>query len=306
MAPGAVAAESGAPDTDSAGIEAGEGFDATPETSLDAEQEVGTTSDGGDVRQVDGAGEVDATDADDRRIDAGPDAKDGAGIGQQGLIHRYAFAGTGTTVVDSVRGANGHIEGTATLDGSGMLLFPQGNVTSYVNLPNGLLSALDEATILVWFTSDVGPAYERVFDFGSSSAGEDAQAGGTTYLALSPAYGGSGLAVAFRPVTGLTGEIVLGTGTPLPFNTSAFVAVTVTKTDVVTLYLNGAGVGSVSGFHLATLIDNNVWLGRSQNQNDHAFEGSYDELRIYDRALRACEIASAFTLGPNDTRIACP
>ena len=69
------------------------------------------------------------------------------------LVHRYSFDGTGTSVIDSVGGANGNLVGGATLDGSGVLTLPgnrDGQPDQYLNLPNGIISKLDGVTIDCW------------------------------------------------------------------------------------------------------------------------------------------------------------
>jgi hypothetical protein len=49
--------------------------------------------------------------------------------------------------------------------------------------------------------------------------------------------------------------------------------------------------------HLSELDDQNVWLGRSNYQDDE-FMGTFDEFRIYDAALSADELAESYRLGP--------
>jgi hypothetical protein len=68
------------------------------------------------------------------------------------------------------------------------------------------------------------------------------------------------------------------------------------------LYLNGepvmiAGFNS-TGLQLQSMPDNNIWLGRSQ-WSDEVFDGTYDELRIYNTALDAQAVARNYQLGPD-------
>jgi len=51
---------------------------------------------------------------------------------------------------------------------------------------------------------------------------------------------------------------------------------------------------------LSQINDVNNWLGRSQYSADPYFQGSYDELRIYEQALTGCEISVLTALGPDD------
>ncbi|HWZ91070.1 MAG TPA: hypothetical protein VNW92_19550 [Polyangiaceae bacterium] len=80
-----------------------------------------------------------------------------AGTGREGaeattssshLIHRYSFSGEGTRVVDSVSGADGVLMAGATLDGAGHAALD--GLDDYVDLPNGLVSSLHDATLLTW------------------------------------------------------------------------------------------------------------------------------------------------------------
>jgi hypothetical protein len=48
---------------------------------------------------------------------------------------------------------------------------------------------------------------------------------------------------------------------------------------------------------LSDIVDNNDWLGLSQYVLDNAYSGSYDEFRIFDHALTACEIAATVEAG---------
>lgn len=69
------------------------------------------------------------------------------------LVNRFSFsepAGS-LTVTDSVAGAIGTLNGTATINGTGQLVL-DGTVGSSVSLPPGILTNLDEVTIEVWAT----------------------------------------------------------------------------------------------------------------------------------------------------------
>jgi hypothetical protein len=78
-------------------------------------------------------------------------------------------------------------------------------------------------------------------------------------------------------------------GTALPVGSWQHVAVA-RSGNTVTIYLNGASVGS--GPVTATLPNTaNNFIGRSQ-YNDPLFAGSLDDFRVYTRALSASEIAA--------------
>ncbi len=104
------------------------------------------------------------------------------------LINRYSFnaiaagAPAGTTITDSVGGANGVIVGDGANFTGGAINLPGGAGTStaaYVDLPNGLLSSHNTVTFEAWFTVEsTTNAWGRVWDFGSSLGGEVVGSGG--------------------------------------------------------------------------------------------------------------------------------
>src|SRR6185503_3080807 len=102
------------------------------------------------------------------------------------LKHRYNFNETsGTQVTDSVGGANGKTLGGATFGGGNLTL--DGNDGTYVDLPNGIVTALgNNATIEMWVTYTGGPNWSRIFDFGISTGGEDVTDTGADFLFYTP------------------------------------------------------------------------------------------------------------------------
>ena len=134
---------------------------------------------------------------------AGKCAPPGAGLV---LRHRYSFDEPPSSVVvtDSVRGANGLLvygspgppytnglpdgsgfsgEGTLQLNGSNGCVF----------LPPRLVSSLSNFTVEAWVTWN-GPetnVWQRVFDFGISDRGTNANGIGTNYVIFTTARGGS-------------------------------------------------------------------------------------------------------------------
>ena len=104
-----------------------------------------------------------------------------------GPVHRYSFAGDAT---DSVGGANGSLvnnTGNASYAGGQLILGNTGSQNSnandgdYVDLPNGIISALGESgTFEVWttWTGAAGTPWQRIFDLGTSDGGEGSSGGG--------------------------------------------------------------------------------------------------------------------------------
>lgn len=238
------------------------------------------------------------------------------------LKHRYSFDETGgTSVTDSVSGANGTLVNTTGLSafGGGQLtLGNDGSQSSnsgsgdYVDLPNGLISDLvtdgtpTAFTIEAWFTWNQVTDWQRLWDIGTSVGGEDVSDSGdaTAQIFATPQAGGGGVRTAWRG-QGL-GEASLTRQPSAPTGEEQHIAFVWDENDTsARMYLNGALVGQ----NTATAItiqenfagnDVNVWLGRSQ-WNDTLYIGSYNEFRIYDSALNPVEVASSFVGGADST-----
>jgi hypothetical protein len=220
------------------------------------------------------------------------------------LVHRYDFEGTGTAVMDRVGAEHGTIERGAALsqlDGTGVVQLEGGSAGSYVNLPNGLISALSSASIEAWVTWGGGSSWQRIFDFGDSTAAkpEDNPANGDSYIYVTPQSNG-GVALAGFSLGGNSGgqEVQVLATSALAQSLKQVVVVADSSADKLLLYIDGAKVseqpwtGELSGIN-----DVNVWLGRSQYVGDMAFKGVIHEFRIYGAALTAPQIASAFAAG---------
>ncbi len=217
-------------------------------------------------------------------------------------VHRYAFDGTGTTLLDLIGDAHGTIVGGAALGAAGALTLD--GIDDFVDLPNGLISGLSAVTVMMWVQWDSGPQRQVLFDFGSSQQGEGLA--GTTETTMS--------VLASRPGSGLTARVE----TP-SFNSSSSALPTLTIASVhqvtleilpssgsLRLYLDGAEIAKQAGgkFSLADIVDVNVWLGRGQDSGDTFFRGKIHDLRIYDRVLGECAVLAAFRAGPDTTSFA--
>jgi hypothetical protein len=172
-------------------------------------------------------------------------------------------------------------------------------------LPSERSSELHAVTLEAWVTWRGGGAWQRVFDFGSSTAlpPEDAQARGKSYLFLSvitPPLEGQRMRGAFLSGSSTTEER-LDTVSAMPRQRIAHLALTASEaTDELVLYLDGVKDSSApfTGA-LADIDDVNVWLGRSQFTNDEELNGVLHEARIYDAALNDAQIAASFAAGPD-------
>lgn len=222
---------------------------------------------------------------------------DSAGAtGSPNLLHRYSFDGTGTVVTDSVGSADGVLQNGATLDGAGHVALD--GVDDFVDLPKGLISGLKDATLIAWLSWNGGPCWQRVFDFGSSDAGEGKVGNATSSLFATPLRcPGTGPAVSYENATAGYGSVDSDAAFPVLFDSMLAVVVDVTGGEL-RLYAAGALLGTGSVASLSYLSDVNDWLGRSQWVQDIYLRGTYDEFRIYGRAFSTEELAAIEAAGP--------
>ena len=213
------------------------------------------------------------------------------------LAHRYSFEGSpGTSlVVDSVGTANGSLLGGGAFTGDGKLNLLGAN--GYVDLPNGIISSLSNATFEAWLTWNGGNQWQRIFDFGSNSGGENGQGTGLTYLLLTPRSGGNFM--HFGITTNSAGsELSADALQMLPTGQRVHVAVSYDfLAGTSGLFLNGQRIATGAALvPLNQINDVNVWLGKSQ-WNDPYFNGQFDEFRIYNGALSDQQLAASYAAG---------
>jgi hypothetical protein len=227
---------------------------------------------------------------------------------QKALIHRYGFDGTGTTLLDSKGAAHGEVIG-AELPGYGALPLAGGEDGPYVNLPNGLISGLTDATVEAWVTWNGGAPWQRIFDFGNTASGEDGETGaGTSYLFLTASSGvnvdrnllTSAMRAAYAQ-DGISDEEPCQAPAELPIAVPTHVALVVDQANQsLTLYQDGAKLVTCPLKRpLAALDDVNNWLGRSNYSGDDHFGGIFDEFRIYSAALDDEALEESADEGPD-------
>jgi hypothetical protein len=176
-------------------------------------------------------------------------------------------------------------------------------IDDYVELPIGsLISSLNECTITArvnW--SAQGDTWQRIFDFGTDT---------TNYICLTPNTPSTGVMLELPPAGEVMApiswdgptQVSITVGTELRTDLNARTATlggwqhvaVVLKPDDLQLYRYGQLESSV--FPSCVLSDlgetTNNWLGRSQYPEHPYFNGALDDVRIYDVALTAEEIAA--------------
>lgn len=227
------------------------------------------------------------------------------------LLHRYDFSGTGTTLSDLVGNADGELMNDAVLDDSGSLEFNgESDTGTYVNLPNDLISSLEQLSIVAWLEWH-GPAqqnrcWQRIFDFGSNTGGEDMSVQALHSLFMTPFNCSDGKLLLMNEVS--SGKYALFAPDYLPVDELSQVAAVIDGVDDhAWLYLNGELVAptdqSLNSFPWEPRPDGdeNDWLGRSQWEQDiYYLYARYDEFRIYSGLLTTEQIADLWDRGPDD------
>jgi Concanavalin A-like lectin/glucanases superfamily len=160
-------------------------------------------------------------------------------------------------------------------------------------------------TVVAWVTWQGGAGFQRVFDFGDSTNTSTSGVGqgdqGKSYLAMLPSTNfANGDRLGVQLAMPQFSTLSLGSNADMVEGSRYQVALVFQSGQRVALYRDGALlIESPTNVSLAMLNDVNNWIGRSQWLSNHGFHGSYDEFRIYDSALGACQIAALRDQGPD-------
>lgn len=193
---------------------------------------------------------------------------------------------------------------------SGIDLPGGGSATQgYIDLPNGIISSLTDATFETWLTIDSIQGWQRVFDFGTNTNGEQTGPGGSgngsEYIIIAA---NRGTDVNTQRIEALDNNVGMGA-----IDSSAVIALgsqnlfTFVWDDIAensstqTWYLNGVQIQTQTtglNMNLADINDHNNWLGRSNWGGDANTDGTYDQFSIYNTAFSAGEVAAGFAAGP--------
>jgi len=237
-----------------------------------------------------------------------------SGVCQAGLVNRYSF--NDGTANDSVGGANGLPVNGPTIAGGQVIFDPAVNNGSnkspatgqYIDLPD-YIARTRALTLEVWATYRGGSAWQRIIDFGNCTAGELLPTDKTTID-----YTGGGFIILTHNSGGhLLGQISInswGGSADTDYVAASIGLTTNVEHHVVfthdpdigkeVLYIDGTSVGSsVAEVDPSTTNYLNHFLGRSNFYQDPFFNGSINEVRIYDSYLTAADVQLHYQLGPN-------
>ncbi len=217
-------------------------------------------------------------------------------------IHRYSFT---SMIKVNLETQVPDLVGTANAVFVGPLLAAQGlgivNLDhQYMQLPQGMISSLSSVTIMAWITWRGVAEEERVFDFGYA---EDllANDNNTSYLALATEGKSDKGPFAALTKAGPDAQISIEGTDDFPRGTEQLVTVVVDEArSKLRLYMNQNEVESKAiTTKLSEIRDERNYLGKAQKVGTHDFKGSFNEFRIYDKALTASQIAELAKLGPD-------
>jgi len=203
--------------------------------------------------------------------------------GNKVLNSSYTGAFGDGTLRGNATWSKGLIDGAADLGGSS---------SDYVQLPNGIVSDLDQLTISMWVKMDRKADWQTMYTFAN---------GQSQYMILTPQGrpGGNPSGISLVIKADSTGEqrISTGAGTELPDGVWKNVTFTMGKNSsdgkyTGILYVDGVSSATKSDFTVTPKTMGNTlnnYIGKSVF-DDPNLDGKVDDFRIYSRALDASEV----------------
>ncbi|QJE95363.1 LamG-like jellyroll fold domain-containing protein [Luteolibacter luteus] len=242
-------------------------------------------------------------------------------------VHRWSFnnaagaAPNGTVVPDSIGGLEAVVRGSnatfvaGTGAGNNVIQLPGGTADTdpaYVDLPNGIISNGNRTTIEFWATQTSNKTWSRMLSFGRNSAGEvpgpggsfngDNHAGIVLYGNIDNAASNR---IHRRGGTMSNGADFRNSDGSVVLNQQFHYAITFDPDlGEWRWYRDGLLMEVLPETQGPRSVqDINNWLGRSEYSGDQFFNGSFDELRIYNYTLSETEIRGNTAAGPNTLNI---
>lgn len=222
-------------------------------------------------------------------------------LSAQDLIHRYSFDENANDLAGTAHGAlkGGSVisDGAVVLDGE----------DAYVDLPNGLLSGLTDASVEIWTTWEGWGYDRRIFSFGNSQEGEDTRGTPSSEAYLMPHYNGEGMQFNILAESG-TEQRTAAARRLIENELHQIVWTYDAATTTARLYLDGVevAVNEEMTNTLASLGETtNNWIGRSVRANSTYYgiipdyKGKVAEFRIYNGPLGSAEVAARYAEGPD-------
>ena len=231
------------------------------------------------------------------------------------LLHRWRFNEPpgSTTITDVVANINGTVYGPATFDGQKMSTITNNPASNsggngvpaangvWASFPanQGVVSGLpNEASFEIWVRWYGGAVWQEMFDFGQCSPTPGFSGSGGQYVMICPDDGANNV---LRAEWNQTGYDVTMQG-PNPLQAGVLSQIVWTHDQdrqLDKLYLNGQLITTAANTALwSSLPDTDNWLARDE-WPDAMFSGEYWDFRIWNGALTAGQVASAYQAGPS-------
>lgn len=204
-----------------------------------------------------------------------------------GNVAWYKFDETsGAAAIDSARGNNATIIGATGSRAIGQfenaLQLKSAN-SQYVNMPEGIVSDLDDFTIALWVKPTTMATWARIFDFGKDT---------DTNMFLTLRTATNNLPRFAIKVNGSAEQTL--TSTSMTLSTNAWYHIAITKSgNTARMYINGNLAATNSNMTLKPSdmgLTKNNYIGKSQYSADPYLDGTVDEFSLFDRALSADQI----------------
>ena len=224
-----------------------------------------------------------------------------------GLTHRWSF---NNSLADSIGGLTASIvdvgANNVTLGANSIQLAGGTRTTTdYVNLGSELLpNTTAPVTIELWATQNAIQNWGRIFDFGSATAEN---------LMMSWTVGTTLASDRVEWVDAAQTSTVDNSNQPYALGVEFHIAMVIEPgagaggTTRVTWYraaTTNSAMGTARGTFnstntLVNFADSNCWLGRSEWTADNTASASYNEVRIWNRALSATDLQLLHEAGPD-------
>jgi hypothetical protein len=203
------------------------------------------------------------------------------------LTHRYSFNVDGDAS-DSVGGANGTLQGAATVSGGALQL--TGQNTDYLDLPPNLLNDYTAVTIDTWVNLGAAQHWARLWEFADIGTGT----GNEFYFA--PGWNPPANAHFYNAGFPWGGNISVA----FPLQNEALHLTYLYGNGSMEIYTNGVLEGRSANLAAPANSAGNLsaTIGHSPFA-DPGINGSIDEFRIYRGRLAPDEIQAMDVLGPN-------
>jgi hypothetical protein len=219
-----------------------------------------------------------------------------ASAAQADLTHRYSFK-DGTK--DSVGKVDATLKGAAKI-ADGKLTLDNGDKTSadadlaYVEFGTPILPKEGSVSIAMWFSGKEMGQFSRLLDIG----GKD-DTSGTAFIYLTARTGDDGSRAAISATDAGSKSNVDGVrlDDDKPHLAIAVIDGTAKK---LHLYVDGKEVGTATDLGDNTLDkvkQDHAWIGKSAFDTDPGLSGTINELRIYNEALTADQVAAIAKAG---------